>query len=120
VKSEAQIQAEVMDAIGAEPDFYLLRNSVGRASYLSEDGRPYTVPYGLEVGSPDLVGFLKVPGKPFAAVVGIELKRPGEKPTRDQVKCHARWSARGALVYVVCSVEEARAALADARKAVAS
>jgi hypothetical protein len=118
-KSEARIQREILLALGAEPDFYLDTNPVGRATYMSQDGKPYTVPYGFGgVGAPDLVGFLEVPGRDCAAVVGLEVKRPGENPRPEQEQTHARWRRRKALVYVVRSVEDARAALADARKRV--
>lgn len=117
--SEAEIQRRIEAALGAEPDLLLLKNSVGRANYVSDAGKPYTVPYGLGVGSPDLVGLLMTPAG-FAAWFCIEVKRPGEQPTPAQLKCHAIWRRFGARVAVCTSVEEARAALADARKVVAA
>jgi hypothetical protein len=116
---EAEIQRQIEEALGAEPDLLLLRNSVGRAEYVSETGQQYTVPYGLGVGSPDLVGMLAVPGRELAAWFCIEVKRPAEEPTPHQTKCHGIWRRFRALVYVCCSVDEARAALADARARVA-
>jgi hypothetical protein len=114
VKSEAQIQREILLEIGSEPDLLLLVNSVGRAKYESSDGKPYTVPYGLGVGSPDLVGLLA--GRDgLARWFALEVKRDGEEPRPEQVKCHEIWKRRGALVYVARSAADARAALEDAR-----
>ena len=122
---EARIQRDIEAALGSEQDLYLMRNSEGRAVYYSKDGKRYFVPYGLEVGSPDLVGMLRAPMRhgPNAEWLSywfcLEIKRPGEELSEDQVKCHARWRARGALVYTVTSVEEARKALEDARGRIA-
>lgn len=117
---EAEIQREVEAALGGEPDLVLLRNSVGRAKFFNEEtGSTYTVPFGLGIGSPDLVGILRTPlglGVWFC----IELKVPGEHPTEEQRKCHAIWRRFGALVYVATSVDEARRALDDARQSVVS
>lgn len=122
---ERQIQAEIERAIGAEPDFLLLRNSVGRARYVTDDGREYFVPYGLGVSSPDLVGILRVrvtayQGAYFPRTVGIwlclEVKAEGEDATDEQKKCHAIWRRFGAIVDVVHSVSGARAALERARR----
>lgn len=115
---ENEIQRRVMIALGAEPDLILFKNSVGRAKFISEEtGSAHTVPFGLMVSSPDLVGILRAPNG-LGIWFCLELKVPGEKPTPDQVKCHEIWRQFGALVYVVTSVEEARAALADARRRV--
>lgn len=115
--SEASVQREILLEIGSEPDLLLLVNSVGRAKYDSPDGKPYTVPYGLGVGSPDLVGLLSGTDG-IARWFAIEVKRPGEEPRPEQVKCHEVWRRRGALVYTAHSPEEARAALENARERV--
>jgi hypothetical protein len=113
--SEAHIQREIEREIGAEPDVLLIKNSVGRARFMDEaSGKQYTVPFGLGVGSPDLVAQLRTP-LGLAVWIGLEVKRPGEEPTTEQRKCHAQWSAFGTLVYVVRSVDDAKAAIADAR-----
>lgn len=118
---EAEIQRQIEDALGSEPDVLLLRNSVGRAKFFSEvTGTTYTVPFGLGVGSPDLVALLTLPGVPLACWLCIEVKRPGEHPTEEQRKCHAIWRRFGALVYVARSAEGAKRALLDARARVAA
>lgn len=112
---ENPIQREILDALGAEPDLLLFRNNVGQARHADEKtGRVFFVPYGLGTGSPDVVGILR------RGRVGIwfclELKRPGEEPDPHQEKCHAVWRAFGACVGVATSVDEARAALEEARR----
>ena len=110
---ERKIQADIEAAIGAEPDLLLLRNSVGEAQYVKDDGKVWYVPYGLGIGSPDLVGILG--GRWFC----LEVKVPGDEPDDHQLRCHAVWRRFGAFVEVVTSVDEAKAALARARKAAA-
>ncbi len=111
---ESKIQREIELALGAEPDLLLLRNSVGEAAFFNRDGKRYQVPYGLGVGSPDLVGLL-LGGGSCAVWFCLEVKRPDEDLTKDQVKCHEVWRRFGALVFVVRSVDEACAALQTAR-----
>jgi hypothetical protein len=108
---ETRVQRLIEDALGALPDLILLRNSVGEARYVSMTGRDYTVPYGLGVGSPDLVGVLAPQGRWFC----LEVKRPGERATAEQARIHTLWRSFGAFVAVVCSVDDARAALSRAR-----
>ncbi len=116
---ETKIQADIEAAIGAEPDLLLLRNSVGRATFYSDEGKPYHVPYGLGVGSPDLVGLLRIELRPGVAVAVwfcLEVKAAEGALEPEQVKCHAMWRRFGALIYTVRSPDEARAALACARR----
>jgi hypothetical protein len=47
------------------------------------------------------------------------VKRPGEWPTPEQVRCHLVWRRFGAFIRVVFSVSDAIAALAEARAEVA-
>lgn len=111
--SESKIQRDIELAIGAETDLLLLRNNVGQAEHVNaETGRVYHMPYGLGVGSPDLVGILGPHGRWFC----LEVKAPGEKPRPDQEQCHRAWRRFGAFVATVHSVEEARAALERARE----
>ncbi len=118
---EGVIQSEIEAAIGAEPDLLLLRNTVGTGKYYDDQGNVRFVTYGLGKGSPDLVGLLR--GANGVAVwFCLEVKaagryvrfQPTQEPTIEQ------WRSFGALVYVVTSAQEARAALADARKTVAA
>jgi len=112
---EKRIQADIEVAIGSESDLLLLRNSCGLAKYIHEaTGKMWHVPYGLGDGSPDLVGILR--WKAIGVWFCLEVKCPGEKATAEQEKAHRIWRSFGALVFVVSSVEEARAALETARE----
>lgn len=111
---EKEIQRAVELAIGAEHDLLLMRNSVGLAPYFdAKTGKTWRVPYGLGVGSPDLVGILLV-GR-LGVWLALEVKVPGEDATDEQAKVHAIWRRFGAYVAVVHSVAEARFALTAAR-----
>jgi len=112
---EAELQRQIEAAIGAEPDLLLMKNSVGNARYTTKDGKAFHVPYGLGTGSPDLVAILAPLGGWFC----LEVKCPGEKPTAEQLKMHALWRSFGAYVEVVTSVDEAKAALREARGRIA-
>ena len=107
---EVRIQREIELALGAEPDLLLMRNSVGRATFVKADASVAHVPYGLGVGSPDLVVILD--GRWFA----LEVKAKEGELSAEQVKVHGIWRRFGALVFVVRSVADARAALEQARK----
>lgn len=108
---EAEIQRRIEAAIGAEPDFLLFRNSVGKARHVSRDGEEFHVPYGLGKGSPDLVGILGPSGR----WVALEIKCPGEEATDEQKQVHTVWRRFGAFVAVVTSPDQARAALNEVR-----
>lgn len=119
---EKKIQRDIEADMGAEPDLLLLKNSVGLATYFNDQGKEFKVPYGLGVGSPDLVAMLRISVAHESIGVGaiaawlcLEVKCPGEEATDEQKKVHAIWRRFGALVFVVHSVKEARAALAIAR-----
>jgi len=108
---ENKIQADIEAALGAEPDLLLLRNAVGDAVYHNDAGEMRRLKYGLLTGSPDLVGILA----PHGRWVCFECKAIGGSLSDDQIRVHRIWRAMGAFVAVVHSVEEARAALNDAR-----
>lgn len=54
-------------------------------------------------GTPDIVGYLRTSG----SFVGIEVKRPGEKPTSVQVAAGRAIVAAGGVWLVVTSAQEA-------------
>lgn len=58
-------------------------------------------------GQPDLLGCFK--GRPLA----LEVKRPGQRPTKLQWAILKRWQAAGAIAAVVCSVEDVRKLLEE-------
>ncbi len=110
---EKQIQRDIEVALGSEPDLLLIKNSVGAARFVDDDGKEFHVPYGLGTGSPDLVGLLRVGAR--ATWFCLEVKAPGGRVDPAQAKCHDIWRRFGAFVEVVRSVDDARAALAAAR-----
>lgn len=115
---ETKIQNEIEAALGCEPDLLLLRNSVGEAVYVDRrSGKEWHVPYGLGKGSPDLVSMLVVRGLPVPLSIWfcLEVKADSGELSEEQQACHAIWQRFGALVYVVRSAGEARAALEHAR-----
>lgn len=111
-RNEIAIQNNIEAALGSLPDLLTLRNSVGKAHYVNEKtGKTYHVPYGLGVGSPDIVFILA----PIGRWLAMEVKDPDGVVEPHQAESHAVWREFGALVYVVRSVDEARDALDDAR-----
>ena len=84
----AQLERDIQHAIrlelGKHTDLVLFRNSAGVATMTDEQGRDRTQRFGLAVGMPDLVGVLGPGGR----WVGLEVKRPGQKPRREQLACH--------------------------------
>lgn len=118
---EKSVQADIEIAIGAEPDLLLLRNAVGKATYFNDEAHEFHVPFGLGVGSPDLVAMLRVATVPaLAAWFCLEVKADEGDVDPDQENCHRIWRSFGALIFVVRSVTEARAALVSARATVAA
>ena len=118
---EKKIQADIEADLGAEPDLLLLRNAVGKATYVDDEAREFHVPFGLGVGSPDLVTLLLMPSTPPIAVwFCLEVKAEEGDVDPEQEKCHRIWRRFGALISVVRSVAEARAALLEARASLRS
>ena len=114
---EKKIQADIEADLGAERDLLLLRNGVGKATFVNGEAAEFHVPFGLGVGSPDLVALLLVPAaRPFSAWFCLEVKADEGEVDPEQEKCHRIWRRFGALIYVVRSVAEARAALREARR----
>jgi len=109
---ESEIQARIRLALGEEHDLTLWRNNVGVAEMWSSAGKSQRVSYGLCVGSSDLIGLLSPAGR----FVALEVKRPGEKPTQEQVKFMQHVRQMGGFAAVVCSADEARAAVQRARQ----
>ena len=109
-EAEKHIQRDIQLALGAEPDLLLMRNQCGQATYVTDEGHEFRVPYGLGPGSPDLVGILD--GRVFA----LEVKAHDGVVSPDQKKCHELWRRFGAHVSVVRTVAEAKHALTEARR----
>lgn len=94
-------------AIGSRPGFRLFRNNVGSAKVYRGPNLPMGfITFGLCPGSSDLVGMM--PGGRFLA---IEVKRPGEKQTEEQLTFERVVRECGGLYILATSVEEAVAAV---------
>lgn len=136
--NEAAVRKDVEEAIGALPDLLLLSNPIGTAQFPTEKGKFRYVDYGLEVGSPDMVGLLGYrlryagPVRPMigrlhqhdghfwvrgAQWIGLELKAPGKVPKPHQKECHRRWRAHGAWIApAITSGAEALAFIEESRE----
>ena len=115
---EKEVQRQIEAEIGAEPDFLLMKNSVGVAKYFDDNGKQFVVPYGVGgPGAPDLIGILRltVAGVEAGICVCLEVKADEGELEPDQKKCHAAFRRFGAIVETVRSAAEARAALERAR-----
>lgn len=53
-------------------------------------------------GSPDIIGIHKDTG----AFIGLEVKKPGKKPTEEQMRFREEIAGRGGIAGVVCSLED--------------
>ncbi len=131
---EADIQQAIRLALGLEPGLVLWRNNVGAAVH-HDSKRPVFYGVGGKGGS-DLIGLLSVEvstvcdepeaGLPIhvclghlatlARFVALEVKRPGGRVTKDQNAFLELVRGLGGFAAVVHSVEEARDAIARARR----
>ena len=114
---EADLQRDIMAALGALDGVVVSRNNVGVAQYGGA-----RVEYGVGgKGAPDLLVEVRVDlGRPsftgFAWVaLWLEVKTETGALSKDQVRWHAAARSLGRHVAVVRSVEEARRAVAHAR-----
>lgn len=104
-RPEARLEAELLRALGGDPDVLLMKHETGL--FYTRDGRPVRI--GTP-GSPDLVGAV------HGVFVGFELKSDRGRVSPEQLQWHQAARARGAVVEVVRSVDEAREVIARVRK----
>lgn len=102
MNKETPIMREIRAALLKTGRVQIWRNNCGVATY----GRA-KVPYGLGLGSADLIGILKGSGRFFA----VEVKTPDGELKPDQRSWHASVRASGGFVCVARSVADALAAL---------
>ena len=95
---EGKIQSRIMLAVGSLPGVVVQRNTVG--SYRERNG---WITYGLGTGSPDIVGWimLKNEGVTVPVTIGIEVKTPRGKVSKDQAQWH-RAAERNGVAVGVC------------------
>ena len=100
---ERDIQTQILDALRA-CGFWAHRLNTGRFGSRHVEA-------GLGKGSPDVVVILRPSGR----FVGLEIKRPGQKPKAEQVAWGEEVAAHGACYAVVTCVADALAAVRTAR-----
>lgn len=126
-RPEAVVKRRIELDLGSEPDLLLMVNNQGLAKHYDDNGKEWSVPYGLGKGTPDLVGILRVivrTGPPSGAMpsacVGVwiawEVKAPGKKAEEHQEASHRAWASFGAFVATVDNVAAARAHLETVRR----
>jgi len=109
-KRESSIQDEIRFALSQIPGLVLWRNNVGVARHFdTRTHREYSTRYGLAKGSADLVGILN------GRFIALEIKRPGQRPSRDQQLWLDLVRTYGGFAAVVTSVDDAFAAIERAR-----
>lgn len=114
--SEGHILDDIRLDLGKERDLLLFRNAVVHAEYWdAKTGKVIHVHGGLPTGSSDLVGV--GPGGRF---FGLEVKKPGERPTAEQETWLALVRRFGGFGGWADSAEMARAALLRAREGMLS
>lgn len=98
-KSETDIQAKILIAITALPGFFFRQNS---GVYFTATGRPVraAVP-----GAPDIMGVW------HGRAVGIEVKTPIGRQSKNQRNFQYVWERHGGIYIIATSPESAVAAL---------
>ena len=120
--AERDIQHQIREALGLEPDLCLWRNNSG----VFDDGRGGKVRTGLGVGSADLVGILQIDhittgggtriGLNLGRFFALEIKTARGRTTDEQDQWLELVRRRGGFAAVVRSVQEAKQALERARR----
>lgn len=129
--SEAMIRQLARRHYGAEPDFRLFANPQVRGLIAKVRdgaivGAPFMAAAGLAVGAGDWIGWqtlgpdalrsLADAGRSAARLCSVEWKKPGERPTAEQVAWADAVRAAGGFAVVVDSVDGYGAALERARR----
>jgi hypothetical protein len=97
---ERDIQAAIIEAFWFKHRIRLDPIDAGGAKMRRGDAKGQT---GIPAGFPDLLGSFP----PFGRMLSIEVKRPGEKPTRAQRDFLERRRVEGGIAFWACSVDSA-------------
>lgn len=111
-ESEAEIQQQIRLRLGRAHGLTLWRNSTGVSEHTDRSGRKRYERHGLIKGASDLVGILQPLGRWFV----LEIKKPGGRPTPQQLMFIDLIRSHGGFGAVVYSVDEADAALTRAKQ----
>jgi hypothetical protein len=114
-QGEGKISDAIRDVLARRvPALKLYRNSVGLFK-----ARGFRVWAGLPKGSADLIGVLRLEGLADRRILGrfvaLEVKRPGEKAESHQAAWLEEVRSFGGFAAVVCSPQEALAAIERAK-----
>ena len=103
---EKDILTDIREYLASRNDVKIMRNAQAYVEF--PDG--HRARCGLGVGSPDLVGSLTLikDGMAIAVALGIEVKRPGEKPSTEQKAWVRVMEGMGWVVGVATSVDESK------------
>lgn len=107
--SEAQIQHDIMAALGRLQHVRIFRNEVGRAVDPRTNAH---IAFGLCVGSSDLIGIVS----PHGRFLALEVKSATGKPTPQQLAFLQMVNDMGGIGRLVRSVDEALAAADEATR----
>jgi hypothetical protein len=105
---ESAVLRDVLAMLALEPDLAVWRQNTGALP--DPSGR--LIRFGLCIGSSDIIGILAPTGRFLA----IEVKRPGEKPTKLQTLFLAAIRRWGGFATVVHSAIDVHSAIERARR----
>lgn len=109
-ESERALMIRIRVALTSAGGVLIWRNEVAKARRLSDGG---VMPFGLGVGSADLVGVVA----PYGRFLAVEIKRPRiGKVSEEQGRWIAAVRRHGGVAGVATSVEEALRLLEEARR----
>lgn len=106
---ESDIQRAVLAFLDHHPRVLVWRMNTGAMRVTGKGGRPRVMRFGRP-GQADITGLIR----PWGVRLEIEVKRPGEKQTEEQVAFGLAIGAAGGVYIVVHSVDEARIGLEQA------
>jgi hypothetical protein len=107
MKREAEIQAEILLALGSRPDIRLWRSNAGMAVPLG-GSRP--VRYGVN-GQADISGIMRVGG--VGVRLEVEVKAAAGRQSEDQRRFQAMIEAMGGIYILARSASEALLAVEE-------
>lgn len=96
---EKHIQKAILNALKWRKDVLAWRQNTGVARQQNKDGPQRFIRFGV-AGQADITGVV-LDGRRLE----IEVKRPGQKPTEDQIRFGRRITEMGGIWFVATSVE---------------
>lgn len=110
---EKDIQAAICEYLTLRGIFHWRANT-GGSSYPGKDGKVRYVKYGFK-GVADIIGirhyYQAAAKRDFGQFIAIEVKRPGGKPSLDQLAFQRAVEAHGGIYILAMSVEDVQRGL---------